>query len=69
MNLKEKAFEFFDRLKTGQVVLIKDIAKNDPESFKQYIRDYIDQGGNLTVSDDWRKFRKESDEADFRQIA
>lgn len=63
--MKELAFEFFDKMKTGQVVAIKEIAKKDPEAFKQYLRDYIDAGGNITVSSDWKKFRKDSDPKDF----
>jgi hypothetical protein len=63
--MKELAFEFFDKMKTGQVVAIKEIAKKDPEAFKQYLRDYIDAGGNITVSSDWKKFRKDTDIKDF----
>ncbi len=66
--MKDKAFEFFDSLKAGDIVSIKEIAKNDPEAFKQYIKDYIDQGGLLTVSPDWRKFRKDNDPNDFKTI-
>jgi hypothetical protein len=64
--MKDKAFEFFDAMKAGQIVAIKEIAKNDPEAFKQYIKDYIDAGGLLTVSPDWRKFRKDNNPNDFK---
>lgn len=64
--MKDKAFEFFDNLKAGEIISIKEIAKNDPESFKQYIKDYIDAGGQLTVSTDWRKFRKDNNPTDFK---
>jgi hypothetical protein len=55
---KELAYEFFDNMKDRQVVAIKEIAKKNPETFKQYIRDYIDDGGDLTASSDWKKFIK-----------
>jgi hypothetical protein len=64
--MKEKAFEFFDSLKAGDIISIKEIAKNDPEAFKQYIKDYIDAGGFMTVSPDWRKFRKDNNPKDFK---
>ena len=63
--MKNLAFKFFDEMKSGQVVAIKEIAKKDPEAFKQYLRDYIDLGGNITISSDWKKFRKDSDPKDF----
>ena len=63
--MKELAFKFFDEMKSGQVVAIKEIAKKYPEAFKQYLRDYIDAGGNITISSDWKKFRKDSDTKDF----
>jgi len=63
--MKNLAFKFFDEMKSGQVVAIKEIAKKDPEAFKQYLRDYIDAGGNITISSDWKKFRKDSDTKDF----
>jgi hypothetical protein len=63
--MKELAFKFFDEMKAGKVVAIKEIAKKDPEAFKQYLRDYIDAGGNITISSDWKKFRKDSDTKDF----
>lgn len=61
MDLRDLAFKFFDEMKAGQVVAIKEIAKNNPEAFKQYLKEYIDSGGQMTVSNDWKKFRKESD--------
>ena len=63
--MKELAFKFFDDMKAGQVVAIKEIAKKDPEAFKQYLRDYIDEGGHITISNDWKKFRKDSDPKSF----
>jgi hypothetical protein len=64
--MKDLAFKFFDEMKAGKVVAIKEIAKKDPEAFKQYLKDYIDLGGNITVSSDWKKFRKDSDLKDFK---
>jgi len=64
--MKELAFKFFDEMKAGKVVAIKEIAKKNPEAFKQYLKDYIDLGGNITVSSDWKKFRKDSDLKDFK---
>ena len=64
--MKELAFKFFDEMKAGQVVAIKEIAKKNPEAFKQYLKDYIDLGGQITVSSDWKKFRKDSDLKDFK---
>ena len=65
MTAKELAFRIFDDMPVGQVIAIKEIAKKDPETFKQYIKDYIDAGGNITVSSDWKKFRKDSDTSEF----
>jgi hypothetical protein len=53
---KEIAYEFFDNMRNRQVVAIKEIAKRNPESFKQYLMDYIDDGGDITISSDWKKF-------------
>jgi len=53
---KEMAYEFFDNMRNRQVVAIKEIAKKNPESFKQYLMDYIDDGGDITISSDWKKF-------------
>jgi zona occludens toxin (predicted ATPase) len=64
--MKDKAFEFFDSMPSGQIIAIKEIAKKDPEAFKQYIKDYIDKGGLITVSPDWRKFRKDNNPKDFK---
>lgn len=63
--MKELAFKFFDDMKDGQVIAIKEIAKNNPEAFKQYLKDYIDKGGHMTISSDWKKFRKDSDPKSF----
>jgi hypothetical protein len=64
--MKDKAFEFFGNMPSGQIIAIKEIAKKDPEAFKQYIKDYIDNGGLITVSPDWRKFRKDNNPNDFK---
>lgn len=63
--MRELAFKFFDNMKDGQVVAIKEIAKKDPEAFKGYLRDYIDDGGHITISPDWKKFRKDYDGSGF----
>lgn len=63
--MKEKAFEFFDLMQGGQILAIKEIAKNNPEAFKEYLKEYIDKGGLITVSKDWRKFRKDNNPNDF----
>jgi hypothetical protein len=65
MTAKELAFKIFDDMPAGQVIAIKEIAKKDPETFKQYIKDYIDTVGNITVSGDWKKFRKDNDSSGF----
>lgn len=62
---KELAFDFFDNMKAGQVVAIKEIAKKDPEAFKGYLRDYIDAGGLITINSDWKRFRKDDDGSGF----
>jgi hypothetical protein len=67
--MKDKAFEFFDNMPGGQIIAIKEIAKKDPEAFKQYIKDYIDSGGLITVSPDWRKFRKDNNPNDFKDLS
>ena len=53
---KEIAYDFFRSMRDRQVVAIKEIAKNNPEAFKQYLIDYIDDGGDITISSDWKKF-------------
>jgi hypothetical protein len=63
--MKDKAFEFFDNMPSGQIIAIKEIAKKDPKAFKQYLKHYIDSGGLITVSPDWRKFRKDNNPNDF----
>jgi hypothetical protein len=67
--MQDKAFEFFDNMPSGQIIAIKEIAKKDPEAFKQYIKDYIDKGGLITVSPDWRKFRKDNNPNDFKDLS
>jgi hypothetical protein len=67
--MQDKAFEFFDNMPSGQIIAIKEIAKKDPEAFKQYIKDYIDKGGLITVSPDWRKFRKDNNPSDFKDLS
>lgn len=64
--MENKAFQFFDSMQPGQVIAIKEIAKKDPEAFKQYLKDYIDEGGFMTISKDWRKFRKDNNPDDFK---
>jgi hypothetical protein len=63
--MRDLAFNFFNEMRDGQIVAIKEIAKNDPESFKQYLKDYIDAGGHMTISGDWKKFRKDSNPDSF----
>ena len=65
ITMRDLAFKFFDEMKDGQVVAIKEIAKNNPEAFKQYLKDYIDEGGHMTISSDWKKFRKDSNPDSF----
>lgn len=62
---RDLAFKFFDNMADGQVIALKEIAKKDPEAFKGYLRDYIDAGGLITVSNDWKRFRKDSDGSGF----
>ena len=65
MNLKEKAYQFFDAMPECHPVLVKDIAKRNPEAFIQYAKDYIDDGGQLCFSSDYKRFWKESDPNSF----
>ena len=62
---KELAFMFFDTMEPGQVIAVKEIAKKDPDAFKGFLRDYIDEGGLITIDSDWRKFRKDNNPEDF----
>lgn len=65
MSNRDLAFKFFDNMAEGQVIALKEIAKKDPETFKQYIKEYIDEGGRITVSPDWKKFRKDFSDSGF----
>lgn len=57
-DLKEKAFNLFDRLNKGDVLIISEIAVRDPESFTKYAKEYIDSGGGLIFSNDYASIRK-----------
>ena len=69
MTKKELAFKFFDSMVSGQTCTIKEIAKKDPEAFKEYIKAYIDSGGNMTVNSNWTKFRKDADISEFKDVS
>lgn len=57
-DIKKKAFELFDALQPGEVIVISKIAKNDPAAFKEYAKEYIDQGGLIEFDKDYRKIRR-----------
>lgn len=57
-KLRNKAFAIFDQLLISQSIVIRDFAKNDPEAFTQYAKDYIDRGGGLQFSNDYSVITK-----------
>lgn len=57
-DIKKKAFELFKKLQPGEIIIISKIAKNDPEKFKEYAKEYIDQGGLIEFDKDYRKLRR-----------
>lgn len=52
-EIKQKAFDIFNKLNIGQSIVVKDFAKNDPKAFIQYGKDYIDDGGGLVFNHDY----------------
>lgn len=51
------AYRMFDALEVGQVIIIKN-ETSKPEVLIQYGKDYIDCGGDLEFSGDYKKIRK-----------
>lgn len=59
MNLKQKAFDIFHQMNAGEVIIISEFAKKDPESFIEYCKDWIDEGNwDYEFSSDWKLFRR-----------
>lgn len=56
-SIKEKAFQLFDKLQPGEVMIISKVARKDPEAFRQYAKEYIDQGGFIEFDKDYRKLK------------
>lgn len=57
--MKDKAFELFQSMKPGQLLVIKDTARKDPASFIQYGKDFIDEGYyNYEFTKDYKGFRR-----------
>ena len=65
---KRKAFNEFNKMKQGQVIIIKDFAKRDSAAFTDYGKEYIDQGGNIEFSNDYSKIRKISAIEEYKPI-
>lgn len=60
-DLRQAAFSIFDKMKPGQVLVIRDFAKKDPKAFIQYGKDYIDQGNNYEFNKDFSKYKRLQD--------
>jgi hypothetical protein len=52
-QIRQYAFDIFDKLRINQSIMVKDFAKKDPEAFIQYGKDYIDNGGGLVFNSDY----------------
>lgn len=55
MDMELKAYELFDKMVIGQVIVIDNIAKKDPEAFLQYAKNYIDAWGSMELSMDMKR--------------
>lgn len=59
MNKAEKiAFDLFHSMKVYDVINISDHAPNKPDLFIQKAKEYIDNGGNIEFSNDYKRIRK-----------
>jgi len=58
MDLELKAYELFDKMVIGQVIVIENIAKKDPEAFLQYAKNYIDAWGSMELSEDMNRIKR-----------
>lgn len=56
-GIKEQAFKLFDKLQPGEVIVISKVARKDPAAFKEYAKEYIDQGGFIEFDKEYRKLR------------
>jgi hypothetical protein len=56
-SVKLKAFELFDKLQPGEIITVSQIAKKDPKAFIEYGKAFIDQGGSIEFSKDYRKIK------------
>lgn len=66
LNMKNKVFEYLDKLQQNSIIKISQIAKNNSELFIKYLKEYIDQGGHITVSNDWTEFKKHHNPNSFK---
>lgn len=60
-ELKAKIFKFLDDLKPGQVIVIKQIAKKDPDLFIASTKEYIDahaSDGGIEFNSDYSKIKR-----------
>jgi hypothetical protein len=57
-ELRQRAFELFEKMKPGQILVISEFAKKDPEKFVQYGKDYIDQGNNFEFNKNYTKYKR-----------
>ena len=55
--LKARAFEFFFSLKPGEEIVISKIARRNPKQFVEFAKEFIDNGGFIEFSPDYRKIR------------
>lgn len=61
-ELIDRVFKFLNRLKEGQVVIVRDIAKKDPKSFVEAVKYIIDCGEQFEFNKDYSKVKRISDD-------
>jgi len=64
----EKAFRAFRKMRPGQMLVIREIARKNPEGLIQAGKDFIDEGNHdYEFTKDYRAFRRMYHKIDFSQ--
>lgn len=57
-GLIQKVFAFLSKLKEGQVVIVKEVAKKDPQGFIEAVKEIIDAGEPFEFTSDYSKVKR-----------
>lgn len=63
-----KCWNILDKLKTGQMILVKDYAPNNPDLFIRCCKQYFDCHRNIRFSDNYAEIVKVDRVKTFREI-